>query len=51
MFRKAYTAAGVGLVGALGTAMLDGALTVGEVLISIGTGLVAGAGVYAVTNK
>lgn len=51
MFRKAYTAAGVGFVGALGVAFSDGAISVAEVLVAIGAGLTAGAGVYKIRNK
>lgn len=50
LFRKAYTAAAVALVGALGVAFSDGGITVAEVLISLGAGLTAGAGTYKVTN-
>lgn len=48
--RKALTAAGFGLVGALGTSLLDGNLTGGEVLFSLGTGLVAGYATYQISN-
>jgi hypothetical protein len=48
--RKAIAAAGFGLVGALGAAMVDGNLTTAEVVTALGVGLVAGAGVYAIPN-
>lgn len=48
--RKALTAAGVGLVGALGTALADGDLTGAETLIAVSVGLTAGAAVYGVRN-
>lgn len=48
--RKAAIAAAFGCAAFLGGAMLDGNLTGGEVIASIGTGLVAGAGTYAVPN-
>lgn len=50
-FRKAYTAAGAALAAALGTALLDGSLTAGEALTSVGAALLAGAAVYKVTNE
>lgn len=49
-FAKAYTALGATLAAALGTAMLDGNLTNGELLASLGAALVAGAAVYKVRN-
>lgn len=51
MFRKAYTAALVGLVGALGVAFSDGDITLAEAFIALGAGLTAGAGTYQVRNK
>lgn len=51
MFRKAYIAAGVGFVGALGVALSDGAISLAEVLIALGAGLTAGAGTYKIRNK
>lgn len=48
--RKALTAAGFGLAGALGTAMLDGNLTGGELVVAVGVGLGAGVATYAVPN-
>ena len=51
MFRKAYIAAGVGFAGALGVAFSDGATSLSEVLIAVGAGLTAGAGVYQIRNK
>ena len=50
-FRKAYTAAGVALAGALGAALRDGSLTWHEALASAGLALVAGAAVYQVKNE
>lgn len=50
-FRKAYTAAGALLAGGLGTALLDGALTTGEVLAAVGAALLGGAAVYKVKNE
>ena len=50
-FRKAYTAAGAVLAGALGTSLSDGNLTVNEVLNSLGAALVVGAAVYRVKNE
>lgn len=50
-FRKAYTASGAVLAGSLGTALLDGSLTFGEVLASVGAALLAGAAVYKVKNE
>ena len=51
VFKKALVAAGVGLVGALGTALLNGDLTMVEALASLGTGLLAGVAVYSATNE
>lgn len=48
--RKALFALGFGLVGAFGVAMLDGDLTAAEAIAAVGTGLVAGAGTYAIPN-
>ena len=48
--RKALTAAGFGLAGAFGTAMLDGNLSIEETIMSIGTGLVAGVATYTIRN-
>lgn len=49
-FRKAYVAAAVGLVGAIGAACADGSLTSGEVVIAVGVGLTAGAATYGIKN-
>jgi hypothetical protein len=46
--RKAITATGFTFAGALGTALLDGALTVPEVLASAGAALLAGAATWRV---
>jgi len=43
---KALWATGASLAGALGLAMLDGALSWAEVIASGGTALIAGAGTY-----
>lgn len=48
--RKALTAAGFGLAGAIGTAMLDGNLTGAELVAAVGIGLGAGVATYAVPN-
>lgn len=48
--RKALTAAGFALIGALGTAMIDGDLTQEEVIIAGGAALLAGAATYRVPN-
>lgn len=48
--RKAVTAASVALVGAVGAALLDGGLTVAEVIVSLGMGLTAGVATYQVPN-
>lgn len=48
---KAVTAAVLALAGALGAALLDGNLTVPELLAALGAGLVAGGGTYQVENK
>jgi hypothetical protein len=45
--RKAVAAAGYAAAAALGAALLDGGLTVPELLASLGVGLVTGAGTYA----
>lgn len=50
-FKKAYTAAGVALAGGVGLALSDGGITQGEVLISLGAALLAGAAVYQVKNE
>lgn len=50
-YRKALTAFAVPAVAAIGAAMLDGDLTQAEILISAGTGLAAGAAVYAIPNS
>lgn len=49
--RKALSAFPIGLLGAIGTALLDGDLTQGEVLASIGTGLLASITVFQIKNK
>lgn len=49
--RKALMAAGVGLAGALGTALLDGEVTSTEVLASVGVGLLAGVATYKIKNE
>ena len=49
-FNKAYTAAGATLAGGIGTALLDGSLTSGEVLAAFGAALLAGAAVYKIKN-
>lgn len=48
--RKALFATGFGTAGALGTALLDGAVSVPELLASVGAGLLAGVAVYKATN-
>lgn len=48
--RKALFAGGFALVAAVGVAMLDGNLTGGEAIASVGAGLVAGAGTYQIRN-
>jgi hypothetical protein len=48
--RKAYIAAAATAAGVLGTNLLDGAITLNEVLASVGAGLLAGAAVYKVKN-
>ena len=48
--RKALVAAGVGFAGALGAACADGNITLGEVVIALGVGLVGGAATYRVPN-
>lgn len=48
--RKALMAAGFGVAGALGTAMLDGNLTGAEVVVAVGVGLGAGVATYAIPN-
>lgn len=48
--RKASTALGVTLIGGLGLALADGNLTGAEVLVALGTALVATAGVWRVDN-
>lgn len=50
-FRKAYTAAGATCAAVLGANLLDGAVTLNEVLASLGAGLAAGAAVYRVSNE
>jgi len=49
--KKAFTAGGATLLGSLGTAMLDGSLTGSEVMLALGAGLVATAGVFKVKNE
>lgn len=48
--RKAIAAAAFGTAGAIGTALLDGELTRGETLASVGVGLLAGVAVYNLKN-
>ena len=48
--RKALLGAAFGFAGALGTAMLDGALAGTELLTAAGVGLVTGAGVWRIPN-
>lgn len=48
--RKALCAAGFGLAGALGAAMLDGQLTGAECIVSAGTALLAGVATYKAEN-
>lgn len=48
--RKALLGAAFGFAGALGTALLDGALAGTELLAAAGVGLVTGAGVWRIPN-
>lgn len=48
--RKALTAGGFATAAALGAALMDGSLTVPELLVSAGTGLLAGAATWRVPN-
>lgn len=48
--RKAIAAAGFAAAAALGTALLDGNVTMPEVLASLGAGLIAGAGTWRIPN-
>ena len=48
--RKAILAGVATLVGAIGTACLDGQLTTGEAVAAAGAALVAAAGVYEIRN-
>lgn len=49
--RKAVSAAVFTAVGAFGAALLDGNLTNAELLVSVGTALVAGAATWKVKNE
>lgn len=50
-FRKAYTAAAVTFATALGYGLSDGGLTAKEFGAAVGVALLAGAGVYKVSNE
>lgn len=49
--RKATAAFVLAAGGAVGTSMLDGVLTQQEIVVALGVGLVAAAGVYSIKNK
>lgn len=48
--RKAIAAGTLGGLGAIGTAMLDGALSHAEAIAAFGAGVLAGVAVYRVRN-